>query len=143
MFFPSGRSTGNGTWLPEPGVAVDLVKGWAERKKIRTMAKIELEHKRVTADIDWDLEQVKASGSSWKDEFWTVLLAIPIILCFIPGMDIYVERGFQILRDSVPLWYTSAVGVAISAAFGTRAFSKVMKGRTVDKVVKRKPKVTL
>ena len=124
-------------------VVADQIDGWAERKKIRTQARIELEHKRTTADIDWDLEQVKASRSSLKDEFWTVLLGMPIVFCFFPLTAPYIDAGFKILQDSVPLWYTSAVGVAISAAFGTRAFGKVMQGRKMEKAATRKQKVTL
>lgn len=106
------------------GAVTDSIEGWAERKKIRTQAKIELEHKRVTADIDWDLEQVEASKTSWKDEFWTILLAIPMILAFIPGMADYVKQGFTVLKDDTPDWYKAGVAVAIAASFGIRQFAK-------------------
>ncbi len=111
------------------GAITGSIKGWAERKRIRTQAKIELEHKRLTADIDWDMAQVEASAHSWKDEFWTILLAIPMIMAFIPGLTEYVAAGFRVLRDDTPEWYKAAVGVAIAAAFGVRQFSKLMSRR--------------
>ena len=112
----------------------DSITSWVERKRIRSQAKIEVEHKKATADVDWDNAQVEASKSSWKDEFWTVVLAAPIVLAFIPGTAVYVEYGFNVLRDSTPDWYKAAVGVAISAAFGVRQFSKVMSRRSAQQV---------
>ena len=108
---------------------VDGVKSWGERKRIRNVARIELEHKRATADIDWDHLQVKASEHSWKDEFWTVILAVPLVLAFVPSLAPYVEQGFLVLRDSTPDWYKAALGVAIGAAFGVRKLTKIMAQR--------------
>lgn len=110
------------------GAVTNQLEGWAERKRIRTAAKIELEHKRATATIDWDLEQVKASKTSWKDEFWTILLAIPMVLAFIPGMADYVKEGFTVLKDDTPDWYKVGVAIAISASFGIRQFAKRQMG---------------
>ena len=104
------------------------LQGWAERSKIRTMAKVEREAKLANAEIDWDTEQVRASASSWKDEFWTIVLAIPVVMAFIPSLAPYVGDGFAVL-NSTPDWYKGALGVAIAAAFGVRQFAKVMDKR--------------
>jgi hypothetical protein len=113
------------------GAVTNSIEGWAERKKIRTQAKIELEHKRATADIDWDMSQVDASKTSWKDEFWTIMLAIPMVLAFIPGMSDHVKAGFLVLKDDTPDWYKVGVAIAISASFGIRQFAKrQMKGNS-------------
>ena len=122
-------------------LVVDSVTGWVARKKIRTQHKIDVEGRKATADIDWDAAQVDASKHSWKDEFWTIVLAVPIILAFVPQASSFVEEGFIVLRDSTPDWYKAAVGVAISAAFGARQFSKIMSRRAAHEVSKTKIKV--
>ena len=77
-----------------------------------------------TADIKW--EQTALATAGWKDEFWTVVLALPMILCFIPGLTQVVADGFVALRDNTPEWYQWAVLVAISASFGYRKLADFM-----------------
>lgn len=113
------------------GEGMSALKEWLEAKrrideiKVESQVKIEqarveAEVKRLTADIDWEAEMAKQAGSSWKDEFWTILLAAPIVCIFVPGLQGYVITGFDALRH-VPEWYLLAVGTAIAAAFGTKA----------------------
>lgn len=85
--------------------------------KTRAEAMATIDVAQATADIQWDLSQVDASRHSWKDEFWTILLAIPVVLVFIPGLEPYVTQGFQAL-EVLPDWYKAAVGIAVGAAFG-------------------------
>lgn len=82
--------------------------------------------KKATADIEWDQIQAENSKHSWKDEFWTVVLAAPIIAIFIPGLQPYVAEGFRQLEQTVPHWYYYAVGSAIAAAFGTRKITDMI-----------------
>ena len=35
------------------------------------------------------------SKTSWKDEFFVIVLSIPLILAFIPGAEGIVDRGFD------------------------------------------------
>jgi len=88
------------------------------------LKKQELVNTQATADINWDKTMAKASATSWKDEFWTVLLAFPVILVFFPSMAEYVSNGFVVLERDVPQWYKVALGVAISAAFGRQELIK-------------------
>lgn len=56
-------------------------------------------------------------GKGWLDEFWAVLLAVPFILCFTPGLQDVARTGFFILGD-VPPWYQTGMGAALAFAFG-------------------------
>jgi hypothetical protein len=53
-------------------------------------------------------------------EFWTVVLAVPVVLAFFPwgGAEV-VHRGMQALASS-PDFMKWAVGAAITLAFGIR-----------------------
>jgi len=69
---------------------------------------------------DWEQLHVKASTSSWKDEFVLIIYATPVVLVFVPALQPYVVAGFEALA-LLPQWYTG-VFVAISlASFGIRA----------------------
>lgn len=114
--------------------ATTLLKGWQARKQAKlegdlkvaqakTDAMIEIIKTKQQADIAWEKTQIDNSG--WKDEYWTLVLSVPAILCFVPGMDTYVLAGFKVLNQC-PDWYQWALGVAIGAAFGYRKIADFM-----------------
>jgi hypothetical protein len=110
-----------------------VVGGWLERKQIKAEAatKIELARQEVitaqaTADINWDQTMAEASKESWKDEFWTIILAVPAIFAFVPGMTDYILQGFVVL-DQMPMYYKGFLGTAIAAAFGRNEVVQLTK----------------
>ena len=113
------------------GVAGDAVSGFVETKKAKAkqkLVKIEAEtsllEKQIKGEIDWDVEAVKGSKESWKDEYLTILFSIPLLLCFLPFTVEYVERGFEALALT-PDWYKYTLGVIVSASFGIKGASKM------------------
>ena len=104
----------------------------AKIAEIRAKTAAEIEISQAQADINWNITQAEASKTSWKDEFWTLILAIPVVLAFVPGGDQYVRDGFAVLQEDVPDWYLYALGTAIAAAFGVRQVSNV-----IDKTARR------
>lgn len=111
-------------------VIMDTIRSWMKTHQIKAKHKVKMQEKQLEAelesvrraaevDADWDRIQAKNSLSSWKSEFWTLILATPLIMCFIPGMAEYAYTGFKNL-EQVPEWYIIAVGVAIASAFGFR-----------------------
>lgn len=123
-----------GIKLPIISGIFDFINTWAKNKaeltRVRAEGKILVETTRAKAEAtvlikkaesvaDWELAQAKASEMSWKDEFWTVILAIPAVLAFIPGIQLYIEAGFQALA-AMPEWYMWALLASISASFGIR-----------------------
>ena len=102
-------------------IAKTVTGGWLERKKAKNNAEV----RAMDSVIDWESYMAKASESSWKDEFWTILLAIPLITAFIPGMSQYTKEGFLTI-ENMPEWYRYYVGLATSAAFGVRQLKKLI-----------------
>lgn len=122
--------------LIETGLGI--FDGFLQRKHETAMAKhkvviaqeeskARIEEKRATADVDWDRLMAEASQSSWKDEFWTIVLALPFVLIFVPQLQPYIEQGFQALEQSTPEWYRYALLTAIGAAFGVSQLRKWKK----------------
>ena len=60
-------------------LASSYVDGKVQTQKV----KAEIQKKQLTGEIDWDLEAIKATQSSWKDEWISILLSLPFLLCFI------------------------------------------------------------
>lgn len=108
------------------GIAGDWLQGMRDRMNARNEAAIAITRARVDHEITWDTQQARNAETSWKDEFWTIILAIPLVLCFIPGMVPFVREGFEVMRDVVPDWYIAAVSVAIAAAFGWNRTVRLM-----------------
>ena len=78
---------------------------------------------QIKGEADWDLEGIKNTKGSWKDEYLTILFSIPLLLCFIPFTVDYVERGFEALSKT-PDWYKYTLGVIVSASFGIKGATK-------------------
>ena len=96
---------------PLVGVAGDVVKGFVEKKKLQSEQKLtkikaetSLMEKQIKGEMDWDIEGIKNTKGSWKDEYLTILFSIPLLLCFLPFTVDYVERGFEALSKT-PDWY--------------------------------------
>lgn len=90
----------------------------------KTEAQIERMKTAQQADIAW--ENLSIQNNGWKDEWFTILLSLPIIICFIPGGAEYVKAGFDALKDSTPDWYQWAFLVAIGSAFGVKKLTDFM-----------------
>lgn len=109
-----------GTWL-EGHVATKKAKVEAKIVTIKSEAKIK--ERQATGDIDWDIEQVKNSAHSLKDEWLCILFSIPLILAFIPGCEEIVRNGFEQL-ELMPDYYRYSLGVIVASSFGVRAATK-------------------
>ena len=115
---------------PLLGVASDAISGYvdtrkakAQQKLVKIEAETEIGKQQIKGEIDWDVEAIKGSKESWKDEYLTILFSIPLLLCFLPFTVEYVERGFAALAMT-PDWYKYTLGVIVSASFGIRGATK-------------------
>tara|TARA_R110000822_G_scaffold18919_2_gene62028 strand:+ start:396 stop:752 length:357 start_codon:yes stop_codon:yes gene_type:complete len=102
------------------GLATSIIDGKTQVK----LTEAEIKKRQLTGELDWDLEAMKATENSWKDEWITLLFSIPLILAFCGdwGNDI-VARGFASL-EIMPQWYQIALGGIVSASIGMRSVSK-------------------
>lgn len=102
------------------GIAGDWLEGRRARAQARLAADIAVEQSRVNSDIDWDRIQAQNSANSWKDEWFTIILSLPLIAIFVPPLRESVAESFSYLQEVVPDWYLLYFGLAVSAAFGYR-----------------------
>ena len=105
----------------------DFLKGKAEEKKAIQQRKISA----IQNDADWENKMADATSNSWKDEFWSIILALPIMaVVYSVAMDdaSIIERvneGFAALNQ-LPEWYQYLLFIAVSASFGLKSADKLM-----------------
>jgi hypothetical protein len=116
------------------GPITNLVGGWLNNKAEEKQAKHEAKIQVIQNDANWEATMADASAHSWKDEFWTIILAIPIFMVGYAiavddiGVIDRVDAGFKALSQ-LPEWYQYLLFIAISSSFGIRGVSKIMEMR--------------
>tara|TARA_B100001093_G_scaffold519793_1_gene610519 strand:- start:7622 stop:8002 length:381 start_codon:yes stop_codon:yes gene_type:complete len=102
-------------------------KAKANLAQTEAEAKAEIMKTAATHDSKWELIMAESTKGSWKDELVTIVVLIPVILVFIPGMEKVVENGFNRLSE-LPDWYQYLVFLVCSAALGIKGMDK-FKGK--------------
>ena len=112
---------------PVANIAGQVIKNRGEVAK----AKHEAQLQTIQNNADWEAKMADASANSWKDEFWTLVLSVPI---FMIGYSIIVndpsiiERtkyAFQAL-DELPDYYQYLLFICISASFGIKGVDRLL-----------------
>ena len=118
---------------PLASLAGSIVEGQVSKQKAKaTLAQTEAEAKAeimktaAPHDSKWELIMAESTKSSLRDEIVTVVVLIPVILVFIPGMEEVVKNGFDRLNE-LPEWYTYLVFLVCSAALGIKGVDKFRK----------------
>ena len=94
-----------------------------ERKAEKLKRDFDLKKSQGLSEQQILLQQNKNANTSWKDEFWTLILAIPMICAFVPLLVPYVHAGFDALKQ-MPDWYQYVLIAAICTSFGIRTMKK-------------------
>jgi len=117
---------------PIASIIGDTVKGFVETKKAKAelavteiKAKTKLKEDQIAGKVAWEKSAVDQMQGSWKDEVALIVLLLPAVLVFTPLQD-HVHKGFLALQD-LPSYYHNLLYIAISASFGIKAGSGVVK----------------
>lgn len=115
-------------------IAAEAIKagaGFFRGKRKIQEAKVKTAQKIAVADGEYDLKALEVSENSWKDEWWTVVLSLPLIMLgygvFAGDMEI-VDRVSQmfIIMSDLPEWYQYALYGAIGGSFGLKGLVKFL-----------------
>tara|TARA_R100001460_G_scaffold97857_1_gene140541 strand:- start:643 stop:1023 length:381 start_codon:yes stop_codon:yes gene_type:complete len=118
---------------PVAELAGTFLKGKVDKQKAKSVveiaqaeAKAEIMKTAATHDSKWELIMAESTRNSWKDEVVTIVILVPCVLAFIPGMEDVVQNGFQRLAE-LPEWYQYLLFLTCSAALGIRGLDKWRK----------------
>jgi len=118
-------------------VVTEPIKEWQKRKTIKVQTKAKIDEILATAEVkkaeailrmaergqqiqaDWDMRAQEQMKFSWKDEYLLILLTLPVIGSFIPGVQDYICKGWDYVGKA-PDWYKIALLGVIAATFGLR-----------------------
>jgi len=120
---------------------IKLGQTWLEGKQKKSAAKSDREAALLRDTSHWESQQANASADSWKDEYWTVVLSLPVLLAFfgvpvcvfffpdkLPTLHAAITQQFELL-NGLPEWYTWALGASIGASFGFKGFKQIRAGQ--------------
>lgn len=113
------------------GPIAGLVKGYLSNKAEEKQAKHQAKMSVIQNSADWESKMADASKDSWKDEFWTIVLAAPVFMIGYsiavddPAIIVRVGESFAVL-GTLPEWYQYLLFIAISSSFGIRGVGKIM-----------------
>ena len=95
-----------------------------------------MKHDREMADARWEAQALRAAANSWKDEFWTILIGMPIIVRiagvfweWATGDFSLSNAGQEMIRDVDDLLggnYHVIVLTCVTASFGVRLSDKLI-----------------
>ena len=102
------------------GVGGQVLTAKSDLKRVKIEAEAKAIMKAAESSETWERMSAENAKNSWKDEFWTIVLSIPLILSFIPHLQPFVVQGFDALED-VPDWYKWSIMSAIGFAFARKS----------------------
>ena len=108
-----------------------IAGGVLENRRIKTEARARVEVARVEAEIkqienaaqtvaDYDIQALKETRYSWKDEVALIVVLAPFVGSFLPWTQEYVALGWQHLTAHAPDWYGWIFCGAIAGSMGIR-----------------------
>jgi hypothetical protein len=112
---------------PAMELGKEFIKGKADEKKAIQERKIQA----IQNDADWEAKMADATKSSWKDEWFSLILSAPLIaVAYSVAMDdqaiiTRMNEAFTAL-NSLPEWYQYLLFIAVSASFGVKGADKLM-----------------
>jgi|TARA_B100000900_G_C20580136_1_gene717161 hypothetical protein len=112
---------------PAIDLAKDFIKGKADEKKAIQERKIAT----IQNDANWEAKMASGAEKSWKDEWFSILLSLPLIgvaygvVMGDPSIIQRVNEGFASL-NTLPEWYQYLLFIAVTSSFGIRGADKIM-----------------
>tara|TARA_B100000519_G_scaffold122469_1_gene105735 strand:+ start:2016 stop:2402 length:387 start_codon:yes stop_codon:yes gene_type:complete len=112
------------------GPIMGVAKSYMETRKVKVEHKAKLEEAQVTAQIkrletaaqnveDYDLEALRQTRYSYKDEVAMLVVIAPFVGSFLPWTQDFVLKGWQYL-DQAPSYYGPLFCACIAASMGIR-----------------------
>lgn len=105
----------------------------AQARTAEAQTKLEMAKQGQKIDFELDRESVRQMQKSWKDEFLLLLFSLPVILTFIPSMQPYVQKGWEMLNQA-PEWFLWLYAAMIISVWGLRGIARsVLESRFMKK----------
>ena len=114
------------------GTGFKVMQTRSQTKQIKAMAEQKHYEKMMQGEIQYEVAKQNAMDNSWRDEWFTVLLILPLIIVFgsifmdKPEWIAKLKEGFETLNQ-LPDWYIYALLAAIASSFGMKVTDLAIK----------------
>ena len=114
------------------GTGFKVMKTRSETKQMQALAEQKHYEKMVQGEIQYEVAKQSAMDNSWRDEWFTVLLSIPLLIIFgsifldKPEWIAKLKEGFETMNQ-LPEWYIYALLAAIASSFGLKVTDLAIK----------------
>lgn len=110
------------------GPVAEIVKDYQANKARKKEIEATLQEKRLEAiskaeDHAQAVRLAYIDKAGWRPGYWTILLSVPVAMCFVPSWAPYALEGFRVLGET-PEWFRYFLGIAVSSAFGLTVADK-------------------
>ena len=95
------------------------IEAEAETKLAIAKGKIRMAEDGQMQNFNLDLVAMKNMEKSYKDELILIVFMTPMVLAFIPSMDVYALRGFEVIQQ-MPEWYQYVIIGMVVVIYGMR-----------------------
>jgi len=107
------------------GGGFKVLKTQSETKQLKALAEQKHYERMVEGKIEYEIAAQKQMDNSWRDEWFTVILSLPLIIVFgsvflnKPEWITKLKDAFETLNQ-LPEWYIYALLAAIASSFGLK-----------------------
>ena len=101
----------------------NLIASWNDNQTEIKKKKIEKIIKANDHESAWEIIHAEQTQAKWTDDWFSILLSIPLVGAFIPPLVPWIISGFEAL-DKMPEYYQYWLAVAILSSFGIRAVKR-------------------
>ena len=116
-----------GTWLEgkqkqtEATLEAKLVeiKADSDIKKAKAIAITKMAQEGQAQNYDLDRLAMEQMTKSWKDELLLIVFLTPMLMAFIPGLEVYSLAGFTVIAQ-MPEWYRYIIIGMVVVIYGLR-----------------------
>ena len=114
------------------GTGFKVMQTRSQTKQIKAMAEQKHYEKMMQGEIQYEVAKQNAMDNSLRDEWFTVLLSLPLIIVFgsifmdKPEWIAKLKEGFETLNQ-LPDWYIYALLAAIASSFGMKVTDLAIK----------------
>ena len=104
----------------------------SQTKQVQAMAEQKHYERMLDGKIEYEIAKQNQMDNSWRDEWFTVILSLPLLIVFgsvffnKPEWIAKLKEGFETLNQ-LPDWYIYALLAAIASSFGMKVTDLAIK----------------
>jgi hypothetical protein len=110
-----------------------VIKAEAESKLAIAKGRVRMAQDGQSQDYNLDRIAMMNMEKSYKDELILAVFMVPMVLAFIPGMDGYALRGFEVIQQ-MPEWYQYTLIGMVVVIYGMRGLLEKVLASKIPKL---------